>query len=126
VQVNVSADTQAFGLFLAGHSLRTIAAQLGLSRSTVERFSRREQWVDQRAVTWHQRKQARISEHIQESKHSSMALSGFIFDQMMNEIGWYKAVAKGDAPRKARKFSPRDGPGVLLPLTVLINRLQVA
>lgn len=98
---------QAYELVLAEVSLRKIANQLNISRSTVERWSVREDWMFQRAVTWNQRRQKATEDHIKKSKHLSTALSDFVFEHLMHEIGWYKAVENGSVPEKARRFRPR-------------------
>lgn len=97
----------AFNMFLEGHSLRAIAKFLNIARSTAERWSVKYEWHDQRSIIWHQRKQKALEDHIAKSKHRSMALSEFLFEQMMDEIGWYKAIKSGAIPGKARKFRPQ-------------------
>lgn len=98
---------KAFGMFLEGHSLRSIAKVIKVAKSTVERWSVKFEWYDQRSIVWHQRKQSALQDHISKSKHASLALSEFLFEQLMSEIGWYKAVESGSIPAKARRFKPR-------------------
>ena len=38
--------TAAYAIYESGHSLRAVAAQLGLGRATVERWSVRYDWVE--------------------------------------------------------------------------------
>lgn len=92
---------QAFELFLTGQSLRAIASAIDVSRSTLERWSVSHDWVFQRAIIWNQRKQKALEDHIEKSKHHSLAVSEFFRNQILEEIGWYSAYAAGKIPQRA-------------------------
>ena len=93
-----------FALFLKGKSLRAIASEKNVSRSALERWSRKESWVDQRAIYYHELRTQTLKDHYYGDVRSRLEVSKRAFDAMMIALGEIRLVAEGKMPRRAMVF----------------------
>jgi len=95
---------ECFALFLKGMSLRSISAEKGVSRSALERWSRRYAWVDQRSIYWHELRERTLKDHYKDDVRQRLDLAKKAFDAMMLAYSEIRLVAEGKIPKRAMIF----------------------
>ena len=111
---------QAFALYVhEGLSLRKIAAQLDVSRSSLEKWCRQGGWVQKRKEHWLSASQElcsnKVYEHIGGKKSVVGELEKLLHIIHSQQMAYYE----GKIPRSALKYSVRD----LCRVAVSINQI---
>jgi IS30 family transposase len=99
---------RAFALFLKCKSLRRISAELGLARSTVERWCKAGEWVDQRAIYLTEQRTKAMKEMLKDSAQHYLTASQVAHANLLEAIAENRAVSEGRIPSKARKYKSRQ------------------
>ena len=97
---------QAFAMFLKFNSLRTIAVELGICRSTCERWSRQDEWVDQRAIIIAEQKTLSLKSMLENSVSGFRVASEAARLNLLEALAESRAFSEGLIPAKARRFKP--------------------
>ena len=93
-----------FALFLTGMSLRAIAKEKKVSRSAIERWCSKDNWVDQRALYWNDLKDRTMKEQYKNEIKLRASLSTEAFDAMMQAFTEIRLVSEGKMPKRAMIF----------------------
>ncbi|MGZ6330381.1 MAG: hypothetical protein ACXWM7_05175 [Parachlamydiaceae bacterium] len=96
-----------FADFLNGISLRQIAKSRGVSPRTLERWSRRELWVEKRTAVW-QKKRAKILEEFTKLGKQDKLASEKVFELMKDVHAQLQSYMNGDTPRKSLRVTFKD------------------
>lgn len=99
---------EAFALFLRGASLRGVAATLGIGRSTVERWSQREQWVEQRRDAWLKAKNEVRQQYAEKFCDEAISLAESLYRIFATAHSQHQAYTEGALPRKAMRYTARE------------------
>ncbi len=77
---------QSFALFLRGYSIRQIAKKTGISRSTIERWSRIEEWVNSRESFQYESQRQAAKEMLTEDPTKLARASIILADEVVISI----------------------------------------
>lgn len=111
----------AFALFIKGQSIRSIAKQLNLSKSTVERWSRRELWVDARDRIHHQLVEDSVSKTINSGSDKLSTAINTLYDEILSDVSMLKIAREQGYASKIRKRIVNS----LLSTSLAVSRMEL-
>ena len=101
--------TKAFALFVnQGMSLRKIATELKLSRSTLERWCSKDGWVEKRRTQWESVGVELCEKHCNQHIARQDTIAGKLHAMVQFIHMQHKAYYEGKLPKSALKYSVRD------------------
>jgi transposase len=100
---------EAFALYAKqGLSLRRLAEVLNISRSTLERWSIKDDWVNQRQRLWQESQESARQEYVRRYRENDLRVSDQLFAIFRDAHLQHVEYFQGKVPRRAVKYSVKD------------------
>ncbi len=100
---------QAFALYVhQGMSLRKITNEMDVSRSTLERWCREDQWVEKRRQHWLSMAEKICEQQVQQHIGGQHSIAGKLHEMVRLIHTQHMAYYEGKIPRSAIKYTIRD------------------
>jgi AraC-like DNA-binding protein len=105
--MRVKSRIEARHLFFSGHTLAEVAQAVGVHRSTTERWSREEGWVEQREIRNYELKHKYIKENFQFYYHNVIGVADDVYRVIADGIAERRLLSEGKLARRNLKISNR-------------------
>ena len=100
---------RAFALYLKTDlSLRKVAEEIGVSVSSVERWSKEDGWNIRRKRLWLESSKEALEEAMDQRISEIKTMYGKVYSIMIFAYSQHEAYRSGKIPKKALKYSARD------------------
>lgn len=94
--------------FFQGKTLVQVAEAIGISKSTAERWSREEQWVEQRALFEYEARDKYIRENYRAYYMNTTSAANLAFRVMTEALAERQLMSQGKLAKRRMKFSNRE------------------
>ena len=96
---------QAFDLFFKGNSIRETAAFVGVSRSSVERWSKAGEWAKKREAQWKEYREKNRETFLIDSASEFKTMSSDMLELVRQSCEEFMQYSRGERTRTSLRFS---------------------